>query len=108
MAVTDSSGDDSHSSPALHSIEEELLVRDFINKLEIANGLKQLLLSKDFMLKSLLNASTSDLAEILGIDEYIAKIIGDAMTRAVAKDTASDTSKEPILDPVLTSVTGAD
>jgi hypothetical protein len=108
VTVTDSSGDGSHSSPVLQSLEEEMLVRDFINKLLLSNGLKQLLLSKDFTLKSLLNASTSDLVEILGIDEYIAKIIGAAIKRAVAKDTAGDTSKESILDPVLTSITGAD
>lgn len=80
MTVTGSSGDGNHSSPAL----QEQLFRNFINKLEIANGLKQLLLSKDFTLKSLLNASTSDLAGILGIDEYIVKIIGTAIKRAVA------------------------
>lgn len=106
MTVTGSSGDGSHFSPGLQRLEEEELVRDFINKLEIANGLKQLLLSKDFTLKSLLNASTSDLAGILGIDEYIVKIIGAAIKRAVAKDTANDTSKESISGPVLMSVTG--
>jgi hypothetical protein len=40
VTVTGSSGDGSHSSQALQRLEEEQLVRDFINKLEIANGLK--------------------------------------------------------------------
>ena len=74
-AVTKSSGDDSYHSSALQRLQERLLVRNFINRLEIADGLKQLLLSKDFTFKSLLDASTSDLAEILGIDEYVANII---------------------------------
>jgi len=52
---------------------------DLIDQLEIADGLKQLLLSKDFTLKSLLNASSSDLAKIPGIDEYVAKILSSAI-----------------------------
>jgi len=75
MTVTESSGDDSYYNSALRRLEEQLSVRNFINRLEIADGLKQLLLSKDFTFKSLLDASTSDLAEILGIDEYVANII---------------------------------
>ena len=74
-AVTESSGDDSYHSSDLQRLQGRLLVRNFINRLEIADGLKQLLLSKDFTFKSLLDASTSDLAEILGIDEYVANII---------------------------------
>jgi len=74
-AVTESSGDDSYHSSALQRLQERLIVGNFINRLEIADGLKQLLLSKDFTFKSLLDASTSDLAEILGIDEYVANVI---------------------------------
>src|SRR5215813_8855939 len=82
--VTESSGDDSYHSSALRRLEERLLVRNFINRLEIADGLKQLLLCKDFTFKSLLDASALDLAEILGIDEYIAKIILRAIKEVVA------------------------
>jgi hypothetical protein len=103
VTVTGSSGDGSHSSPTLRRLEEQL-VRDFVDKLEIANGLKQLLLSKKFTLKLLLNASNPDLAGILGIGEYIVKIISAAIKWAIPEDTASDTSKESI--SVLTSVTG--
>jgi hypothetical protein len=74
-AVNESSGDDSYHSSALQRLQERLLVRNFTNRLEIADGLKQLLLTKDFTFKSLLDATTSDLAEILGIDEYVANII---------------------------------
>ena len=43
-----------------------------------------MLLSKDFTFKSLLDISALDLAEILGIDEYIAKIIIRAIKESVA------------------------
>ena len=84
--VTKSSGDDSYYSSGLRRIEERLLVRNFVNRLEIADGLKQLLLSKDFTFKSLLDVSALDLAEILGIDEYIAKIIIRAIKAAATKN----------------------
>jgi hypothetical protein len=77
-AVNESSGDDSYHSSALQRLQERLLVRNFTNRLEIADGLKQLLLSKDFAcsgVASLLDASALDLAEILGIDEFVANII---------------------------------
>jgi hypothetical protein len=84
-AVTKSSGDGGYSSLVL----ERLKTMDLIDELEIADGLKQLLLSKDFTLKSLLNASASDLARILFIDEYVAKIVSSAIKEAMAtKDTA--------------------
>lgn len=75
--VTESSGDGSYSS----SVLQRLKAMDLINRLEIADGLKQLLLSKDFTLQSLLNVSASDLAKILGIDEYIAKIVSSTIKK---------------------------
>jgi hypothetical protein len=82
--ATESSGDGSYSS----SVLERLKARDLIDQLEIADGLKQLLSSKDLTLKSMLNAPTSDLAKILGIDQYIAKIVSGAIKEAMAtKDT---------------------
>ncbi len=56
--VTESSGDGGYSSLVL----ERLKAMDLINQLGIADGLKQSLLSKDFTLETLLNASASDLA----------------------------------------------
>jgi hypothetical protein len=78
--VTESSGDDSYS----RSVLQGLKAMDLINQLEIADGLKQLLSSKDFTLKSLLNTSVSDLAETLGIDGYIARIVSSAIKEAMA------------------------
>ena len=68
---------DSHS--VLGGMKEKLVVTDFINQLDIADGLKELLMSSGFTLKSLLNTSEADFAKILGIDQYVAKLISDAV-----------------------------
>ena len=52
-----------------------------INSLEIADGLKELLTKYDFTLNELLSIPSTELAEFLGIDRYIAKIIGSAATK---------------------------
>jgi hypothetical protein len=71
-----------HVPPSvLSDIKEKLAVRDLINQLDIADGLKQLLMRRSFTVKSLLNASTSDFAKILGIDEYVAKLVSDAVNK---------------------------
>jgi hypothetical protein len=51
-----------------------------INQLDIADGLKELLINHGFTLELLQNISSSaaDLAETLCIDKYVAKIIIDA------------------------------
>jgi hypothetical protein len=46
-----------------------------INSLDIADGLKELLLKYRFTLKELLSITASELAEFLGVDLYVAKII---------------------------------
>ena len=52
-----------------------------INSLEIADGLKELLIKYGFKLEELTMPS-SDLAEFLGIDLYIAKIICTAARKS--------------------------
>ena len=50
-----------------------------INQLDIADGLKELLINHGFTLELLQNTSSiANLAETLCIDEYVAKIIIDA------------------------------
>ena len=49
-----------------------------INSLDIADGLKELLIKYGFTLEALSNMPSSELAESLGIDQYIAKIICSA------------------------------
>jgi hypothetical protein len=45
------------------------------HSLDIANGLKELLIKYEFTLELLSTIPPSELAKILGIDEYIAKVI---------------------------------
>jgi|SRR3954447_12880206 hypothetical protein len=48
---------------------------DAVDQLDIADGLKELLLAYGFRIELLKSMSSNDLAEILGIDKYIARII---------------------------------
>jgi hypothetical protein len=67
---------DIHNLPIdLQCIKEDLITTDTINELDIADGLKELLVSKSFTLKLLLDTPVSTLAKILGIDNYVASII---------------------------------
>ena len=73
---------DEHVAPSvLNGIKEKLEVTDSINQLDIADGLKELLLSSSFTFKSLLNATVSHLAKTLGIDEHVAKLVSDAINK---------------------------
>jgi len=81
---------DEHASPSvLSGIKEKLIVTDLINQLDIADGLKELLLSSSFTPKLLLNASVSDLAKILGIDEHVAKIVRDAVNKVIKRSRSA-------------------
>ena len=62
----------------LQCIKEDLITTDTINQLDIADGLKELLISKSLNLKLLLNTPVSGLAKMLGIDNYFASIIHHA------------------------------
>lgn len=70
-----------YAPSVLSGIKEKLEVTDLINQLDIADGLKELLLSSSFTLKSLLNASVSDLAKTLGIDEHVARLVSDVVNK---------------------------
>lgn len=52
-----------------------------VNELELADGLKELLMDYGFTSRRILKIPSSDLASILGIDDYIAKIICNAAKR---------------------------
>jgi hypothetical protein len=49
--------------------------------LEIADGLKELLIDYGFTRRRILKIQSSDLATMLGIDDYITKIISNAAKR---------------------------
>jgi hypothetical protein len=55
-----------------------------INSLDIADGLKELLIKYRITLELLLTISPSELSEILSIDEYIARIICNAARKLAA------------------------
>jgi hypothetical protein len=50
-------------------------INTHINSLDIADGLKELLIKYGFTLEVLLNTQSSEIAEFLGIDQYVAEII---------------------------------
>jgi hypothetical protein len=52
-----------------------------ILELEIADGLKELLMDYGFTRRRILKIQSSNLASMLGIDDYIAKIICNAAKR---------------------------
>ena len=60
-----------------------------INSLDIADGLKEMLIEHGFTLEELLNISSSELAELLGIDKYIAQIIDSAVAKLSNNNYAS-------------------
>ena len=70
---------DEHVPPVLSGIKEKLLVIELINQMEVADGLKELLISTGFTVKSLLSTSASDFAKILGIDEYVGQLLSNAV-----------------------------
>ena len=49
--------------------------------LKIADGLKELLIDYGFTRRRILKIQSSDLASMLGIDDYIGKIISNAAKR---------------------------
>jgi hypothetical protein len=52
-----------------------------VKELEIAGGLKELLIDYGFTRRRILKLQSADLASILGIDDYVAKIICNAAKR---------------------------
>ena len=53
------------------------------HQLDIADGLKELLLNKNYDLNFLLQSEPSSLATELGIDEYVVKLVIDAAKRHI-------------------------
>jgi hypothetical protein len=56
---------------------------DDIKDMSIADGLKELLIDYGFTSERLIRLSPSNIASILGIDVYVAKIIRDAAKNQV-------------------------
>ena len=54
-----------------------------IDALEIATGLKDALINSGLTIESILNSGPVEIASVLGIDVYVAKIIFDATEKSV-------------------------
>ena len=81
--VAENKVDVHYSQSVLQSIKEKLIAADMINQLDVADALKELLISNGFTLRLLLKTSIPELARILGIDEYIAKLVRDAAKKII-------------------------
>jgi hypothetical protein len=53
-------------------------VNDWVQQLDIADGLKQLLIDADFTIESVIGLGYREVSEILHIDPYIGKLIVEA------------------------------
>jgi hypothetical protein len=65
----------------LQCIKEDLMTTDSINEMDIADGLKELLIRNRLTLKLLLDTPVSGLVKILGTDDYVANIISHAVRK---------------------------
>jgi hypothetical protein len=61
-----------------------------IQLLEIASGLKDSLVNAGFTIESIVNAGPPEIASVLGIESYVAKIIFDAAKKIVEENTTGD------------------
>jgi hypothetical protein len=69
----------------LQSIKQRKTTTDFVNQLDIPEGLKELIINHGFTLDLLLNFHPIDLAQTLGIDHNVAKMIIDATRHAISR-----------------------
>jgi hypothetical protein len=53
-------------------------VNDWVQELDIADGLKQLLIEADFTIESVIRLGYREVSEMLHIDPYIGKLIVEA------------------------------
>ena len=57
--------------------------------LEIADGLKDVLIHADFTIESILEYGPNEIASIIGIDPYVAEIIFNASKKAVKSNVST-------------------
>lgn len=81
VQLTPSSSSSPPSSSLIALPKEQTLSKNNIavNQLDIADGLKELLITHNLLsLESILKLSSADLASILGIDQHVGEIISAA------------------------------
>jgi len=60
-------------------------VRDGVPELDIAEGLKQLLIDADFTIESIIDLGYQEVSEMLHIDMYVGKLIVQAAQNVIQK-----------------------
>ncbi len=70
----------------LQSIKQRQTTTTLVNQLDIPEGLKELIIGHGFTLDLLLGLQPTDLAQTLGIDNDVAKMIINASRRNVKYD----------------------
>ncbi len=58
---------------------------DWVQELDIADGLKQLLTDAGFTIESLIRLGYQELSEMLNIDPYVGKLIVEAAQNVIQK-----------------------
>ena len=68
-------------------------VNDWIQELEIAEGLKRLVMDADFTIESIIGLGYRGVSEMLHIDPYVGKLIVDAAQSVIqARNSGQDMS----------------
>lgn len=67
-----------------------------IDELEIATGLKDALINSGLTIESILNSGPVEIASVLGIDVYVAKIIFDATEKSVNNNGSKEQQNDVV------------
>jgi hypothetical protein len=76
---------------ALQSVSMKTHSTDWVQELDIADGLKQLLIDSDFTIESVIGLGYREVSEMLHIDPYVGKLIVEAAQSVMqGKDNGQD------------------
>ena len=64
-------------------------VNDWVQELDIAEGLKQLIIDADFTIESIIHLGYRELSEMLQIDLYVGKLIIEAAQKFIQERNLS-------------------
>ena len=62
---------------------------DWVQELDIAEGLKQLVMDADFTIESIIGLGYRDVSEMLHIDPYVGKLIVEAAQNVIQERNTS-------------------
>ena len=62
---------------------------DWVQELDIAEGLKQLVMDSDFTIESIIGLGDQDLSEMLHIDMYVGKLIVEGAQNVIQERNPS-------------------